>query len=90
MCDEAHRSQYGFKGIVDQKTGKIKYGLAKALRDAFPNATFVAFTGTPISQDDKDTQAVFGEYVSVYDIKQAVEDGATVQLLRITTCKSRT
>ena len=80
MCDEAHRSQYGFKGIVDQKTGKIKYGLAKALRDAFPNATFVAFTGTPISQDDKDTQAVFGEYVSVYDIKQAVEDGATVPI----------
>lgn len=80
MCDEAHRSQYGFKGVVDQKTGKLKYGLAKALRDAFPNATFVAFTGTPLSQDDKDTQAVFGEYVSVYDIQQAVEDGATVPI----------
>ena len=77
MCDEAHRTQYGFKGVVDQKTGKIKYGLARALRDGLPNATFLAFTGTPISQDDRDTQAVFGEYVDIYDILQAVEDGAT-------------
>ncbi|MCX5946695.1 MAG: DUF3387 domain-containing protein, partial [Cyanobacteria bacterium] len=58
----------------------IKYGLAKALRDALPQATFLAFTGTPISQDDRDTQAVFGHYVSVYDIQQAVEDGATVPI----------
>ena len=80
MCDEAHRTQYGFKGVVDQKTGQIKYGLARALRDGLPNATFIAFTGTPISQDDRDTQAVFGEYVDVYDIQQAVDDGATVPI----------
>ncbi len=80
MCDEAHRTQYGFKGVVDQKTGQIKYGLARSLRDGLPNATFLAFTGTPISQDDRDTQAVFGEYVDIYDIQQAVEDGATVPI----------
>lgn len=80
ICDEAHRTQYGFKGNVDKKTGKIKYGLAKLMRDALPNATFIAFTGTPISKDDRDTQSVFGNYVSVYDIQQAVEDGATVPI----------
>ena len=80
ICDEAHRTQYGFKGRIDSKTGKIKYGLAKALRDALPQATFLAFTGTPISQDDRDTQAVFGHYISIYDIQQAVEDGATVPI----------
>ncbi len=80
ICDEAHRTQYGFKGRIDRKTGEIKYGLAKALRDALPQATFLAFTGTPISQDDRDTQAVFGHYVSIYDIQQAVEDGATVPI----------
>jgi len=80
ICDEAHRTQYGFKGRFDTKTGEIKYGLAKALRDALPQATFLAFTGTPISQDDRDTQAVFGHYVSIYDIQQAVEDGATVPI----------
>jgi type I restriction enzyme R subunit len=80
ICDEAHRTQYGFKGRFDTKTGEIKYGLAKALRDALPQATFLAFTGTPISQDDRDTQAVFGFYVSIYDIQQAVEDGATVPI----------
>jgi len=80
ICDEAHRTQYGFKGRFDTKTGEIKYGLAKALRDALPQATFLAFTGTPISQDDRDTQAVFGHYVSVYDIQQAVDDGATVPI----------
>jgi type I restriction enzyme R subunit len=58
----------------------MKYGLARALRDGLPNATFLAFTGTPISQDDRDTQAVFGEYVDVYDIQQAVDDGATVPI----------
>ncbi len=80
ICDEAHRTQYGFKGRIDSKTGEVKYGLAKGLRDALPNATFLAFTGTPISQDDRDTQAVFGHYVSVYDIQQAVDDGATVPI----------
>jgi type I restriction enzyme R subunit len=80
ICDEAHRTQYGFKGRFDAKTGEINYGLAKALRDALPQATFLAFTGTPISQDDRDTQAVFGHYVSIYDIQQAVEDGAAVPI----------
>lgn len=80
ICDEAHRSQYGFKARVDKKTGEYLYGFAKYLRDALPNATFVAFTGTPISIGDKDTQAVFGEYVSVYDIEQAVHDKATVPI----------
>ena len=59
----------------------LKYGLARALRDGLPNATFLAFTGTPISYNDRDTQAVFGSYISVYDIEQAVEDGSTVQIL---------
>lgn len=80
ICDEAHRTQYGFTGHVDTKTGSIKYGLAKSLRDALPKATFLAFTGTPISLDDRDTRAVFGEYVSIYDIQQAVDDGATVPI----------
>ena len=80
VADEAHRSQYGFKAKLDRETGAIKYGLARSLRDGLPNATFLAFTGTPISQDDRDTQAVFGEYISVYDIQQAVDDGATVPL----------
>ena len=80
ICDEAHRTQYGFKGRLDSRTGRIKYGLAKALRDALPQATFLAFTGTPISQDDHDTRVVFGNHVSIYDIQQAVEDGATVPI----------
>jgi type I restriction enzyme R subunit len=80
ICDEAHRTQYGFKGRPDFKTGAIKYGLARSLRDALLQATFLAFTGTPISQDDRDTQAVFGHYISIYDIQQAVEDGATVPI----------
>jgi len=80
IADEAHRTQYGFKAKIDGESGAIKYGLAKSLRDALPNATFLAFTGTPISHDDRDTQAVFGEYVSIYDIQQAVDDGATVPI----------
>ncbi|MGI9250607.1 MAG: type I restriction endonuclease subunit R [Pseudohongiellaceae bacterium] len=80
IADEAHRTQYGFKAKLDKKSGKIKFGLARFLRDGLPNATFLAFTGTPISQDDRDTQAVFGEYISIYDIQQAVEDGATVPI----------
>ncbi|MEB3194840.1 MAG: HsdR family type I site-specific deoxyribonuclease, partial [Cyanobacteriota bacterium] len=80
ICDEAHRTQYGFKARMDPNTGTITYGLARALRDALPQATFLAFTGTPISQDDRDTQAVFGQYISIYDIQQAVEDGATVPI----------
>ncbi len=80
ICDEAHRSQYGFKARIDSKTGEIKYGLARGLRDALPNATFLAFTGTPISFADKNTQSVFGHYISIYDIQQAVEDKATVPI----------
>jgi type I restriction enzyme R subunit len=80
ISDEAHRSQYGFKAVMDKKTGQYKYGYAKHLRDALPNASFIGFTGTPIELDDKDTRAVFGDYVSVYDIQDAVNDGATVQI----------
>ena len=78
IADEAHRSQYGFEGKFDQKTGKTTYGFAKHLRDALPNASFVGFTGTPIDLEDKSTVQVFGDYISVYDIQRAVEDGATV------------
>ena len=80
ISDEAHRSQYGFKARLDTKTGAYIYGYAKHMRDAIPNASFIGFTGTPISQEDKDTRAVFGDYVSIYDIQDAVEDGATVPI----------
>lgn len=78
ICDEAHRSQYGFTAALQEKDGSIKYGYAKHMRDALPFATFVAFTGTPVSSTDRDTRAVFGDYVHIYDIEQAVSDGATV------------
>lgn len=80
LADEAHRSQYGFRAVLDKKSGKYKFGFAKHLRDALPNATFVGFTGTPVETKDKDTRAVFGDYVSVYDIQDAVDDGATVPI----------
>ncbi len=80
IADEAHRSQYGFGATLDRKSGKYKYGFAKHLHDALPNATFVGFTGTPIESEDKDTRAVFGDYVSIYDIQDAVDDGATVPI----------
>ncbi|MFN7881465.1 MAG: type I restriction endonuclease subunit R [bacterium] len=111
ICDEAHRSQYGFEAKLtgkpkDQKSGKngkaaandakavqagedypagagasgVRYGYAQHLRDGLPGATFVAFTGTPVSLDDRDTRAVFGDYVHIYDIEQAVKDGATVPI----------
>ena len=88
IADEAHRTQYGFKAkTVDVKNeadevigSEIKYGFAKYLRDALPNATFLGFTGTPIEATDVNTPAVFGNYVDVYDITQAVEDGATVRI----------
>ncbi len=80
IADEAHRSQYGFRAVLDKKTGRYKYGFAKHLRDALKNATFVGFTGTPIEGSDNDTRAVFGDYVSVYDIQDAVDDGATVPI----------
>ena len=62
------------------ENGQLRYGLARHLRDGLPNATFLAFTGTPVSEADKDTRAVFGSYISIYDIKQAVDDGATVPI----------
>ena len=80
ISDEAHRSQYGLKAVLDQKTGVFKFGYAKHLRDAMPLASFIGFTGTPIATEDKDTRAVFGDYVSIYDIQDAVDDGATVPI----------
>ena len=79
LCDEAHRSQYGLKARINE-AGETIYGFAKYLRDALPNATFVAFTGTPVSAKDKDTRAVFGDYVDIYDIEQAVKDKTTVPI----------
>ena len=91
ICDEAHRSQYGFmarlQGVEDTAGAHgtvlntaVRYGYAHYLREALPNATFVAFTGTPVSSEDRDTRAVFGDYVHIYDIEQAVKDGATVPI----------
>ena len=80
IADEAHRTQYGFKAKLDKETGAIKYGFAKYMRDALPNATYIGFTGTPIESTDINTPAVFGNYIDVYDIAQAVEDGATVHI----------
>ncbi len=79
IADEAHRSQYGFDAMLD-RDGKFKYGYAQHLRDALPNATFIGFTGTPIESEDRDTRAVFGDYISIYDIEDAVRDGATVPI----------
>jgi type I restriction enzyme, R subunit len=80
IADEAHRSQYGFKMQVNQKTGQIAYGFAKYLRDALPNASFIGFTGTPIEADDVNTPAIFGNYIDIYDISRGVEDQATVPI----------
>ena len=80
IADEAHRSQYGFEARLEQKTGELSYGFAKYLRDGLPNASFIGFTGTPIDLTDKSTKQVFGDYIDVYDIQQAVEDGATVRI----------
>jgi len=80
IADEAHRSQYGFDAALNADTGAFKYGYAQHLRDAVPNATFIGFTGTPIESADKSTGAVFGDYISIYDIEDAVSDGATVPI----------
>jgi len=77
MADEAHRSQYGLEEKIDTKTGRIKVGVARTVRNSLPNATFVGFTGTPISQKDRSTREVFGDYIDIYDMTQAVADGAT-------------
>ncbi len=79
-ADEAHRSQYGFAGKVDPKTGELTYGYATNLRTAVPNASFIGFTGTPIEKSDANTRAVFGDYISIYDIQRAVADKATVPI----------
>jgi len=88
IADEAHRTQYGFAAElklssankVGEVSGRYQVGYAQHLRDALPNATFVAFTGTPVSSEDRDTRSVFGEYIHVYDMQQAKEDGATVAI----------
>ncbi len=80
MADEAHRSQYGNKARVDNKSGQLKYGYAHHMRTALPNAGYIGFTGTPIEQNDKDTKLVFGDYVDIYDIQQAEKDEATKPL----------
>jgi len=82
IADEAHRSQYGFSAKTTEKNGEIitKYGFAKYLRDALPNASFIGFTGTPIEKEDKSTRSVFGDEIDIYDIQKSVEDGATVPI----------
>ena len=80
IADEAHRSQYGFGAKLEKKSGEMAYGFAKYLRDALPNASFIGFTGTPIESSDTSTPAVFGDYIDIYDISRAVEDGATVPI----------
>ncbi|MGA4324015.1 type I restriction endonuclease subunit R [Ectopseudomonas hydrolytica] len=87
VADEAHRTQYGFSASlkvpdlkVAEASARYQVGYAQHLRDALPNATFVAFTGTPVSSEDRDTRAVFGDYIHVYDMQQAKEDGATVAI----------
>ncbi|MBF0543056.1 MAG: type I restriction endonuclease subunit R [Candidatus Riflebacteria bacterium] len=88
IADEAHRTQYGFKAkTIDDKDKmgnvvgkKVVYGFAKYMRDALPKATYLGFTGTPIENNDVNTPAVFGNYVDIYDISQAVQDGATVRI----------
>ncbi len=86
IADEAHRSQYGFdakfreREIEGQKITEISYGFAKYMRDGLPNASFIGFTGTPVELDDRSTPAVFGDYIDIYDIEQAVNDGVTVKI----------
>ncbi|MBH0115011.1 type I restriction endonuclease subunit R [Novosphingobium sp. YJ-S2-02] len=80
MADEAHRSQYGFEARLNRETGLRRYGYAHYIRQAMPNASFIGFTGTPIEAADINTPAIFGEYIDIYDISRAVEDGATVPI----------
>jgi len=82
IADEAHRSQYGFAAKTKETKDGVRtaYGFAKYLRDALPNASFIGFTGTPIEKTDASTPAVFGNYIDIYDIAQAVEDEATVKI----------
>lgn len=80
IVDEAHRTQYGFTSQLDTKTGEQKYGLAKYMRDALPNAIYLGMTGTPVSLDDRDTESVFGTYVDIYDMSDAQADNAVVPI----------
>ena len=80
IADEAHRSQYGFEARLNRETGLRRYGYAHYIRQAMPNASFIGFTGTPIEAADINTPAIFGEYIDIYDISRAVEDGATVPI----------
>lgn len=77
IADEAHRSQYGLREKLNARTGKVTVGLARMIRHSLPNATYIGFTGTPLALKDRDTEAVFGKCVDIYDMTQAVEDGAT-------------
>lgn len=82
MADEAHRSQYGFGAdiVKGKDAADVKYGYAKYMRDSLPNASYIGFTGTPVELTDKNTRAVFGDYIDVYDMTRAVEDGTTVKI----------
>ena len=77
MADEAHRGQYGLEEKIDPKTGRVMLGTARIIRDSLPNATYIGFTGTPLTEKDRSTREVFGDYIDVYDMTQAVLDGAT-------------
>ena len=77
MTDEAHRGQYGFEEKIDVTTGKVSIGTARIIHNSLPNASYIGFTGTPISTKDRDTVEVFGDYIDIYDMTQAVNDGAT-------------
>ncbi|MCZ0862408.1 type I restriction endonuclease subunit R [Methanocorpusculum vombati] len=77
IADEAHRSQYGLEEKINATTGKISVGTARKIRDSLPNATYIGFTGTPISSKDRSTREIFGDYIDIYDMTQSVEDGAT-------------
>ena len=76
ISDEAHRTQSNTKTKIDTQTGELKLGFAAIVRKLLPNAAFIGFTGTPIEQDDNDTREVFGNYIDIYDMTQAVEDRA--------------
>jgi len=82
IADEAHRSQYGFGAdiVKSDMQADVKYGYAKYMRDSLPNASYIGFTGTPVELTDKNTRAVFGDYIDVYDMTRAVEDGTTVKI----------
>ncbi|WP_100489113.1 type I restriction endonuclease subunit R [Sporolactobacillus pectinivorans] len=80
IADEAHRSQYGLSAKTNIKTGNVKFGYAKYMRDTLPNASYIGFTGTPIEFEDKSTPAVFGDYIDIYDMTRSVEDKATVKI----------